>query len=149
MESQSLDGTCKGKECVTGAVLHFGPDSLSCCRLHFGCAETLKIGGCLKQTGEFMQIQFINHRRGSVIAFVLMGVIAVLVIVVVMLSRATRHNGASAPATAAETTGTLNEQAIPVATDLQSSETAAPVQLPPPPPPVSATPDNSNLPPEG
>ena len=87
-----------------------------------------------------MRIQFINRRRGSVIAFVLMGVIAVLAIVVVILSRAARNQPTGAPDATVETTGTLNEQAIPVATeDEQASETAAPVQLPPPPPPAERT----------
>lgn len=99
-----------------------------------------------------MQNQSISTRRGNVIAFLLMGLIAVLAIVVGLLSRANRNKTVEATtAVHAPSEVTTSSESIPSPAAEMSSDTTASeqFQFPPPPPPAFQTPDPATLPPEG
>lgn len=111
-----------------------------------------------------MFVRLTSRRSGNVLAFALMGLVALLAIALVLFSRARREvvvDPANPTATDPETvttpaaTSTGEDAAFeltpPEADDVTTvtvPEAPVEVQLPPPPPPIS-TPDNRDLPPEG
>lgn len=103
-----------------------------------------------------MQITVRSRRRGNILAFVLMGIIALLAIALVLFSRA-RREGNPEPAPHIDAPQTLTAPAEPPSAvdsvtttpDILTNEATAPaaIQTPPPAPPVT-TPDTRDLPPE-
>ncbi len=102
-----------------------------------------------------------KQSSGVALVFVLMGLIALLALAVVFLSRLGRETpaGDSAPA-GVETVTTGTEEQGPAMIPGEEPETTATVEdqeaqspeqviVPPPPPPPVNTPDTRNLPPEG
>ncbi len=99
-----------------------------------------------------MRITIAAHRRGSILAFLLMALIAVLALVVVFFSRASRTQLGAVPAENQTTTsiGALNDDVTTPSLspeDEPAMHSVSPQNMPPPPP--AATPDTRNLPPEG
>jgi len=100
-----------------------------------------------------------SRKRGAALVFLLMGLIIVLALGVVMLSRLSRPSavvpGKAEPALTEEPV--LNAEPAPLPEDgftsnaeTATADTTAVHQIPPPPPaPVSVTPDPKSLPPEG
>lgn len=106
-----------------------------------------------------MQIRIPGRRRGTVLAFTLMALIAILALTVVFYSRAGRSKPEETvvesqtapnpvPSELDVTTGSI--AATNPADDSETPPPAStPMPMPPPPPPPIATPDDRNLPPEG
>ncbi len=109
-----------------------------------------------------MFVSLTSRRSGNVLAFALMGLVALLAIALVLFSRARREavvepasstavNPETVSTTAADGEDSAFELTPPAAEDDSTTavhQAPAEIQLPPPPPPVS-TPDNRDLPPEG
>jgi cytoskeletal protein RodZ len=99
-------------------------------------------------------VSYTRH-RGSIIVFVLMGLIAVLAVGVALLSRAGREDNnhvptaetsASAPAA---TDLTLSDQPTTATAAVTTASSAMDVIVPPPPPTPVPEIDSRGLPPEG
>ena len=101
-----------------------------------------------------------SRKRGATLVFVLLGLIIVLALGVVMLSRLSRSPavvpGKVEPAVTEEPVLTAEPVALPEngatsATEagFPAADTTAIQQIPPPPAPANVTPDPKSLPPEG
>lgn len=105
-----------------------------------------------------MTINSFSRHRGTVFVFVLMGLIALMALTVVFISRAGRDETVQVQVTegglsATQSEATLNKDEVSTSTfkepaGIEAAQTPAPVVQPPPATPIPAA-DPKTLPPEG